>query len=173
MRAVRSGGLRVPMVLVVLAGVICLGCPLGFPPVALAQLEPNLLVLFSDWGTYFAAPGGKKVCFALSKPKDSKTEPPGRKRDQPYLFISNRPAENVHNEVSLIIGYPFKPSSDATAEIGTAKFVMQTQNDGAWFRSVPEETRFVEAMRKGADVTFKGMSGRGTATIDQFSLKGL
>ena len=50
---------------------------------------------------------------------------------------------------------------------------MQTQNDGAWFKNAVEETRFVEAMRKGVDLTVKGMSGRGTATTDQFSLKGL
>jgi len=171
MRAIRSGGPRLP---IVLAWAICLISALGFPSAASAQGDqPSLLVQFADWGTYFAAPGGKKVCFALSKPTTSKTEPVGRKRDQPYLFISNRPAENVRNEVSLIIGYPFKPSSDATAEIGTVKFVLQTQNDGAWFRSATEETRFVEAMRKGADVTVKGTSGRGTATTDKFSLKGL
>jgi invasion protein IalB len=158
----------------VLAGAVLLVSALGCPSAASAQGDqPNLLVQFADWGTYFAAPGGKKVCFALSKPTTSKTEPAGRKRDQPYLFISNRPAESVRNEVSLIIGYPFKPSSDATAEIGTAKFVMQTQNDGAWFKNANEETRFIEAMRKGVDLTIKGMSGRGTATTDQFSLKGL
>ena len=31
----------------------------------------------------------------------------------------------------------------------------------------------VEAMRKGADLTIKGVSGRGTQSTDQFSLKGL
>src|SRR4249920_2686534 len=71
MRTIRSVGLRWPMVL---AGAVCLGSVLGFPAAALAQPDqPNLLVLFADWGTYFAAPGGKKVCFALSKPKESKT----------------------------------------------------------------------------------------------------
>ena len=75
--------------------------------------------------------------------------------------------------MSLIVGYPFKPSSDATAEIGTAKFEMYTQNDGAWIKNVAEEARMVEAMRKGSDLTIKGTSGRGTLSTDQFSLKGL
>jgi invasion protein IalB len=79
----------------------------------------------------------------------------------------------VRNEVSVIIGYPFKPSSDATAEIGPAKFAMYTQNDGAWIKNVAEEARLIDAMRKGSDVTIKGVSGRGTQTTDQFSLKGL
>jgi hypothetical protein len=132
-----------------------------------------LLGQYGDWGAYAASPGGSKVCFALAKPKTSKTEPAGRNRDQSYMFISSRPAENVKNEVSVIIGYPFKTSSDATAEIGGAKFAMYTQNDGAWIKNVTEEARMVDAMRKGADLTVKGTSGRGTQSTDQFSLKGL
>jgi invasion protein IalB len=135
--------------------------------------EPTLLGQYGDWGAYAASPGGNKVCFALAKPKTSKTEPAGRSRDQSYMFISSRPAENVKNEVSVIIGYPFKTSSDATAEIGGAKFAMYTQNDGAWIKNVTEEARMVDAMRKGADLTVKGTSGRGTQSTDQFSLKGL
>ena len=135
--------------------------------------QPTLLGQYGDWGAYSAKPGGAKVCFALAKPKTSKTEPAGRKRDQAYVFISTRPAENVKHEVSVIIGYPFKTSSDATAEIGAAKFAMYTQNDGAWIKNVAEEARMIDAMRKAADLTVKGTSGRGTQSTDQYSLKGL
>src|SRR5205807_7955252 len=99
-------------------------------------------------------------------------EPAGRQRAQPYVFVSTRPAENVRHEVSVIIGYPFKTSSDATAEIGTVKFAMYTQNDGAWIKNVAEEARMVDAMRKAPDLTVKGTSGRGTTSTDQYSLKG-
>ncbi|HKA79133.1 MAG TPA: invasion associated locus B family protein, partial [Xanthobacteraceae bacterium] len=74
---------------------------------------------------------------------------------------------------SVIIGYPFKTNSDATAEVGTAKFAMYTQDDGAWIKNVAEEARMVDAMRKGGDLTVKGTSGRGTSSTDQYSLKGL
>jgi Invasion associated locus B (IalB) protein len=137
------------------------------------ETQPTLLGQYGDWGAYTASPAGKKVCFALAKPKTTKTEPAGRKRDPSYVFVSTRPAENVKNEVSIIIGYPFKTSSDATAEVGTAKFAMYTQNDGAWIKNVAEEARMVDAMRKGADLTVKGTSGRGTTSTDQYSLKGL
>jgi len=135
--------------------------------------QPNLLGSYGDWGAYAATPGGKKVCFALSKPKSSQTTPPGRKRDPAFLFVSTRPAENVRNEVSVIIGYPFKESSDAIAEIGSAKFAMYTQKDGAWIKNMAEEARMLDAMRKGSDLTVKGTSARGTSSTDQFSLKGL
>jgi invasion protein IalB len=169
MKAIRSAGTALPIILA--AAFALVG---GGDGRAWAQADqPTLLGQYGDWGAYTASPDGKKVCFALSKPKASKTEPPGRKRDQAYMFISTRPSENVRNEVSVIIGYPFKTSSDATAEIGTTKFAMYTHNDGAWIKNVAEETRFIDAMRKGADLTVKGTSGRGTQSVDQFSLKGL
>jgi invasion protein IalB len=134
---------------------------------------PTLLGQYGDWGAYAATPNGRKVCFSIAKPKSAQTNPAGRKRDQAYVFISNRPAENVRNEVSVIIGYPFKDKSDATAEIGADKFAMYTLNDGAWIKNVAEEARMVEAMRKGSDLTVKGVSGHGTESTDQYSLKGL
>src|SRR6478736_6151648 len=110
-----------------------------------------LLGQFGDWGAYTASPGGKKVCFALSKPTQATTEPAGRNRDASYAFISTRPAEKVKNEVSVIVGYPQKPSHDASATVGAASYVMYTQNDGAWVKNAAEEAQMVEAMRKGSD----------------------
>ena len=137
------------------------------------EAQPTLLGQYGDWGAYTASPSGRKVCFSIAKPKSSQTNPAGRKRDQAYVFVSNRPGEKVRNEVSVIIGYPFKPSSDATAEVGSDKFAMYTLNDGAWIKNVAEEARMVDAMRKGSDLTVKGVSGHGTESTDQYSLKGL
>ena len=132
-----------------------------------------MLGQYGDWGAYSAAPGGKKVCFALAKPASSTTNPPNRPRDPAYLFVSTRPAEKVKEEISVIIGYPFKSNSDATIEIGATNFALYTQNDGAWIKNAAEEARMLEAMRKGQDLTVKGESGRGTKTTDVFSLKGI
>jgi invasion protein IalB len=145
-------------------------------PAALAQAPTagaTLLGQYGDWGAYTATPGGKKVCFALAKPTTSSTNPPNRPRDPAWLFVSTRPAEKVREEVSVIIGYPFKANAEATVEVGNATFAMYTQNDGAWVKNAAEEARLVEAMRKGADVTVRGESGRGTKTTDVFSLKGI
>jgi len=146
------------------------------PRVLVAQAggggQPNLLGTFGDWGAYSANSSGHKVCFALSKPASSQTSP-NRPRDPAYMFISSRPAENVLNEVSIIIGYSFKPNTDATVEIGSAKFSMYTQNDGAWIKNAAEEARMVEAMRKSGDLVVKGTSSRGTQSTDRYSLKGL
>jgi hypothetical protein len=135
--------------------------------------QPSLLGQYGDWGAYTASPGGKKICFALAKPQKGSTEPPNRPRDPAYMFISTRPAEKVTNEVSVILGYGLKPSSDALVEVGSAKYAMYTQNDGAWIKNAAEESRLVEALRKGSDVIVKGESARGTRTTDVYTLKGL
>lgn len=136
-------------------------------------IQPTLLGTYGEWGAYTASPGGKKICFALAKPGKSETVPPNRPRDPAYFFISSRPAEKVKDEVSIIIGYGFKPNSDATIELAGATYAMYTQGDGAWLKNAAEEPRLVEAMRKGSDVTVKGESARSTATTDVYSLKGL
>ena len=135
--------------------------------------EPTLIGQFGTWGAYSATPNGKKVCFALAKPSSSKTNPPNRPRDPAYAFISTRPAEKVTNEVSVMIGYALKPGSESTLEVGGAAYAMYTQGDGLWIKNAAEEERMVEAMRKAAEVTVKGMSAKGTETTDIFSLKGL
>ena len=135
--------------------------------------EPTLIGQFGTWGAYTATPNGKKVCFALAKPSSSKTNPPNRPRDPAYAFVSTRPAEKVTNEVSVMIGYPLKPGSESTLEVGGAAYAMYTQGDGLWIKNAAEEERMVEAMRKAAEVTVKGMSAKGTETTDTFSLKGL
>jgi hypothetical protein len=135
--------------------------------------EPTLIGQYGTWGAYTATPNGKKVCFALAKPASSKTNPPNRPRDPAYAFVSTRPAEKVTNEVSIMIGYTLKPGSESTLEVGGATYAMYTQGDGLWIKNAAEEERMVEAMRKAADVTVKGVSAKGTETTDIFSLKGL
>jgi hypothetical protein len=138
-----------------------------------ADNEPRLLGQYGEWGAYTASPNGKKLCFALAKPGSSQTTPPNRPRDPAYLFISTRPGEKVKDEVSLIIGYPIKPNTEVTAAVGATSFVLYTQEDGAWIKNAPDESKMVDAMRKGADVVVKGESGKGTKTTDTFSLKGI
>lgn len=140
---------------------------------ALGNAQPNMLGQYGEWGAYAANPAGTKVCFALAKPQEAHTNPPGKPRDPPYLFIASRPTENVKNEVSVAIGYSFKPGVDAAVEIGTTKFAMYTQSDGAWIKNAAEEARMVEVMRKGSDLVVTGTSARGTQSTDRYSLKGL
>ncbi len=150
-----------------------LGLAPAFSAPTAGSSEPTLLGQFGSWGAYTASPNGKKVCFALAKPASSKTNPPNRPRDPAYAFVSTRPAEKVTNEVSVTMGYPLKPGSEATLEVGGASYAMYAQGDGIWIKNAADEERLVDAMRKGVDATVKGVSSKGTQTTDVFSLKGL
>jgi hypothetical protein len=147
--------------------------PEAKPAAAAGSAEPTLIGQFGTWGAYTATPNGKKVCFALAKPSASRTNPANRPRDPAYAFVSTRPAEKVTNEVSIMIGYTLKPGSESTLEVGGGTYAMYTQGDGLWIKNAAEEERMVEAMRKSADVVVKGVSAKGTETIDTFSMKGL
>jgi hypothetical protein len=142
-------------------------------PPAMGGVQPKLLGQYADWGAYTASPGGKKVCFAIAKPSASETVPPGRPRNPTYMFISTRPAEKVANEISIIIGYPFKPGADATASVGSAAFALYTQQDGAWIKNAADEAHMIDAMRGSQSAVVKGVSVKGTQSSDTFNLKGL
>jgi Invasion associated locus B (IalB) protein len=142
-------------------------------PAAAGGAQPKLLGQYGLWGAYAATPGGKKVCFALAKPSSSETNPPNRPRNPVYMFISTRPAEKVSNEVSLVIGYPFKAGTEASAQIGGSSFALYTQQDGAWIKNTAEEAKMVDAMRGGDNAVIKGVSAKGTQSTDTFSLKGV
>jgi invasion protein IalB len=135
--------------------------------------KPSLLGQYEAWSAYTATPSGRKICFAVARPASSQSDPPNRPREQVLAFVASRPAEKVKEEVSILIGYAFKPSSEATLAVGPAKFALYTQNDSAWVRHSGEEPKLVDTMRKGSDMVIKGTSERGTQTSDTFSLKGI
>jgi outer membrane biosynthesis protein TonB len=135
--------------------------------------QPTLIAQYGDWGAYTGNSGGRTVCYVLAKPSAQATQPANRPRDPTFMFISTRPAENVRNEISIVMGYPFKPGYEASADIGANKYAMYTQGDGAWVKNPAEEARMIDAMRKGADLVVTGESGKGTKSTDRYTLKGL
>jgi hypothetical protein len=137
---------------------------------SLGEGKPVLLDSFHDWGAYLAQ-GKEKTCYALASPKER--APNAQKRDQAYVFISNRPSENVRNEVSIIMGFAMKDNAEAKAEIGSASYDLVAKGTNAWVKNPAKEPQFVEDMKKGAKLVVKASSGRGSQTTDSYSLAGL
>lgn len=136
---------------------------------------PTAVGTFSDWTAYSVSTGTGKICYALAQPKTRKPE--GLNRDPAYFFVSTRPAENVKNEISVIVGFPMKAGSETSITVtgagGNVPFNAYVKDDGAWIREAAEEQRLVEAMRKGRDIVVKGTSLRGNVTTDTYSLAGI
>jgi Invasion associated locus B (IalB) protein len=146
----------------------CVVATLSVTP-AFAQ-DVALLEKFSDWSAY-AATGNPKVCFAVAKPKE--INPKAVKRGPIFFYISRWPGDNVVDEVSVKMGYPFSEGAKATATIGTAKFELFTKDEGAFVEKPDMETKLIEAMKAGSTMKIDGRSARGTNTSDTYSLKGL
>jgi hypothetical protein len=136
----------------------------------LAQ-EPTLLGEFGDWAAYTYTSGQGKVCYAVSIPKTS--EPTGLNRDPVFFLISHFPKQGVRNEISTIIGYPFRKESTAQLTIGDRTFDLFTSGDGAWADSAAKDREIVDALKKGSDMDLHGTSWRGTSTKDNYSLQGV
>lgn len=139
---------------------------------AYAQSAATLIEQFKDWGAYvYNDPQRGKMCFAVSQPKDM--EPKNVNRDPVYFFVTSRPKENVREEVNVITGYPYRQGSKTSVQIGSDKFSLYTSGDGAWLENAAEESRLVNAMRRGSSMIVRGTSSRGTLTIDTYSLSGV
>jgi hypothetical protein len=147
--------------------------PAAKPPATVGGAKTKLLGQYGDWGAYTASPGGKKICFIIAKPGTAETNPPNRPRNPVYMFISTRPADKVANEASIIAGYPFKPGSEANAQIGQTAYALYTQVDGAWIKNAADEAQMVDAMRTADTAVITGVSAKGTQTTDTYTLKGV
>lgn len=132
--------------------------------------QATLLASFGDWGAYATGQGRAKLCYALSQPKDR--QPKDLKREPGYLFVSFRPADNVRNEIAVVMGFPAKDGGPAEAAIGTATYALVTKGANAWVRNPTEEAQVIGTMSKGKDLTIKATSGRGQAASDRYSLTG-
>ncbi len=141
--------------------------------------KPREVGTFGDWGAYLAS-GKARTCYALAKPQERKAEgrkaegqkPEGRK-DAAYVFIADRPNEKVHNEVSIMMGFPIKESGTAQALVGKSSFDLVAKGSNAWIKNPDEEAKFVEALQHSARLIVKAPSLKGPVTVDSYSLAGL
>jgi hypothetical protein len=130
--------------------------------------KPVQIASFGDWGAYLAK-GKGKTCYTLASPKERK---PDIKRPAAYVFIADRPAEKVKNEVSIIMGFPMKESAPAQAKVGTTSFDLVAKGANAWIKDPADESKFVESLRHAAKLVVKAVPTHGPGTTDTYVLTG-
>ncbi|MGF1660801.1 MAG: invasion associated locus B family protein [Rubrimonas sp.] len=142
---------------------------------AMAQTEHERAGAQRDWSVFAVGEGAERVCWIVSKPKKWEARRGGARVDASrgdiYLMVANRPAQNVRDEVSLVVGYPLKPDSTVRLDIGSDSFALFVENDTAWSQPA-DDARVVASMKRGVEAVATGVSARGTTTIDTFSLLG-
>lgn len=125
---------------------------------------------FRDWSSYAADDGSGTVCFAMTKPKTTEPTPDGY--GQAYLYITNRPGEDVVAEFNVVAGYTFQTGSTATASVGGQEFALFTQNDAAWLDDSAQAANLAAAIRAGSSISITGTSATGSRIVQSYSLSG-
>ena len=126
---------------------------------------------FGDWAAYADGKGKARTCWIYSEPK--KDEGKYSKRGRIYVLVTHRPGEGTTNQVQFSAGYDYKEGSAVEVVIGTGKFQLFTKGDSAWARDKAGDDALVAAMRGGSEMIVTGVSSRGTATRDTYSLSGI
>ena len=144
-----------------LALVLAMGLP------AMAQ-SARVLGDFRDWSSYAADDGSGTICFAMTKPKTSDPAVDA----QAYLYITNRPGEDVAGEFNVVAGYTFQTGSVATVSVGGQSFSLFTQGDAAWLDDSGQSAALAAAIRAGSALTIQGTNAAGSQVIQNYSLSG-
>jgi len=114
-----------------------------------------------------------KECYMISKPTRSKASKSGARRGDIFITVTHRPKFNTKSEFNAQMGYPLKDGSEVRASVDTRHHVrLFTEGQGAWAYENRDEQRLVSAMKRGNNLIVSGVSARGTATTDTYSLSG-
>jgi len=122
------------------------------------------------WTAYAYKEKSGQVCYLAGEPQ--KSEPKNIKRRTPRAMVTHRPDEKVANVVSFGAGLLLKEGSDASLDIGDAKFDLFTNGDSSWARTADLDKAIVEAMAKGKQAVVKSVPQKGQPVTDTYSLAG-
>jgi len=139
---------------------------------ALAQESTNRVATMTDWNVFTEE--SPKECWGVSKPKETVNtrdgQPVSVRRGDILLFVTFRPGKP--GEISFTGGYPFAGGSTVDVSIDGQTYQLFTDGEWAWPGSAEDDAKLLAAMKAGTQATLSARSGKGTQTVDTFSLRG-
>jgi hypothetical protein len=145
-------------------------CVFGAVQAQAAGDAPKLIGRHGAWKAYSFLDNNEKVCFISSQPR--KQGGKLRKRGEVFFFVTRWSDEKDKNVVSVANGYAFKPDSQVIVKVDGKAFQLFTQGEMAWTKDQAMDDAITEALKKGATLEVKGISGLGAETTDTYSLTG-
>lgn len=138
-----------------------------------AQESTNQVAVKTDWAVFTEE--NPKECWGVSSPKETVNSRDGQpvsvRRGDILLFVTFRPG-SAGGEVSFTGGYPFADGSNVEVDIGGTKFNLITDAEWAWTSGPEDDAALLAALKGGAEAKLTAHSGKGTQTVDTFSLNG-
>ena len=139
-----------------------------FRPYVFAD-ESTLIGTYGDWQSIYWKT--EEVCSMVSAP--IKEEGKYSKRGQVYAQIAINKGKKEPGVVYFEAGYTFKENSKIDLKIDSKhSFNLWPVQKGAWAKDEKDDDLLIKAMKLGNKMVVKGVSSRGTNTIDTYSLKG-
>ena len=138
-----------------------------FPVLSFAQTKDQT---FKNWTVYTTTMDNKKLCYILSMPQ--KKTGNTTKRGGSYLIVTN--ITNTIDEVSTSSGYPYKEHSKVKIILDSGKNYLMSliQGEVAWIKEEKLERELITAFKNRQYLDVKGVSTKGTYSIDRYSLIG-
>ena len=133
--------------------------------------EPQAVATFRDWSVFVRDVDGDKICFAATEAKDK--SPKSVNHGDIFFLVASWKSGAAKNQPSLMTGYNLKDAPEPVLRIGSDKWDMYVSENEAFIESAGEETRLVNAMRRGANMRVSAVSTKGTATSYVLSLQGI
>ena len=140
--------------------------------VANAQESDNRVATMTDWNVFVEEE--PKECWGVSKPKETVNSRDGQpvsvRRGDILLFVTFRPGKP--GEISFTGGYPFAGGSTVEVAIDGQPYQLFTDGEWAWPGSAEDDAALLAALKGGTTAVMTARSGKGTQTVDTFSLRG-
>lgn len=136
-----------------------------------AVAEQKHLGSFGDWDSWMDINKRNRLCYVVSQPSNS--EGKYNKRGKIYLMVARWPKKTERNEVSFFAGYEFKQDAIPTLTVDDNNvFYLFAQGEWSWAKDHEKDVELIRRFIKGRQAVMRGVSWRGTETVDYFSLRG-
>ncbi len=131
----------------------------------------ELVRTYGAWKTYRHGAGEQRMCFALSEPAD--TSPKSAQRQKPHIFVTAWPTVGIKAEVSVLVGVALKKGAQIRIDIDGSEFELFPDGDRAYVGETNDETKLLDAMRRGRSMVVTATSSSGQQMRDSYSLSGI
>lgn len=130
------------------------------------------LGIFGDWYAFTQGEGPEKLCYMISAPTLSLGEVEGR--GEVGLMVTHQMGGSVRDQVSVALGFEPHKTKYTKAKVDKSSNVLLRLVDGdrVWIREANVDRQLVSRMKNGENLIVTGMSSKGIATQDTFSLIG-
>jgi invasion protein IalB len=139
-------------------------------PPAAAQADD--LGNFGSWYAFTQGEGQDKLCYMITAPTQSLGEIPNR--GEVGLIVTHQMGGKVRDQVSVALGFEPHKTKITKAKVDKNSNVLMRVVDGdrAWISQANVDRQLVSRMKNGQNLIVTGMSSKGVASQDTFSLDG-